>query len=97
MPDDDDRVFTQEETAAILEVLRQGLDSMGQELAGRLRALRDGWDLHHAELVRQAEVSKRVEALELAPDHELLLYSLVTLPKEAVDLLRKEWFEGPRK
>jgi hypothetical protein len=66
MPDDDDRVFTQEETAAILEVLRQ------------------------------VEVSKRVEALGLAPDQELLLYSLITLPKEAVDLLRKEWFERPQ-
>jgi hypothetical protein len=66
MPDDDNPVFTQEETAAILEVL---------------------W---------QAELNKRVEALGLAPDQESLLYSLITLPKEAVDLLRKEWFEGPQ-
>jgi hypothetical protein len=48
------------------------------------------------EVLGQAELNKRIEALGLAPDEKLLLYTLITLPKEAVDLLRKEWFERPQ-
>jgi len=52
--------------------------------------LREEWFAEQlAEAWRHVELGRSLEDMRLAPDQERVLYSLLTLPQEAIQLLRE--------
>jgi ATP-dependent protease HslVU (ClpYQ) peptidase subunit len=90
MMDDDDRTLTEDK---VLEAFTRGRRNDVQELEERidanLRLLQDCTNRHIAAMQRVVSVYRKLEAMKLPIDQELMLYNLLTLPDEALELVKE--------
>jgi hypothetical protein len=90
MTDDNDRELTEKE--ALQEFRREFQSDMQrfqESIDASLRALSDCVAGNVAAMREDAEFSRRLEGMKLPIDQELMLYNLLTLPEEALELVRE--------
>jgi hypothetical protein len=79
---DDHLPLTPEELQAVLREIRRQFDNVDANRRSRRT------HTHIAAIQREIELSRKLEDMKLAPDQEQVLFSLLTLPPEGIDLLR---------
>jgi hypothetical protein len=82
---DDHLPLTPEELKAALRAIKQEFHSVD----AKWRSSHEGMERYIAAIHREAKLSRRLADLKLPLDQEQLLFSLLTLPPEGIDLLRE--------
>jgi hypothetical protein len=97
MADNDNPVPTEEEALEeFRRELRSDLQKFQESIDASLRSLCDCMERNAGAMQQDAELSKRLEDMNLAPEQEMLLYSVLTLPPEALGLLREHLGIAPK-
>jgi len=92
MKEDDPRTIAMIEE--IRRELRGDVQKFKRSLCSRLQSLQDSMDKGGFATIRDEEAwNRRLEDLKLPADQELLIYELMTLPKEAILLLLERYRE----
>jgi hypothetical protein len=81
---DDDEAH---EALAMLEGMKQGLQCHAQAVKEGMRTFDERMDQHVA-AIQHDKLSRRLGDMKLAFDQEMLLFTVLTLPPEALDILR---------
>ena len=91
MTEDDPRTIAMIEE--IRRELRGDVQKFKRSLCSRLQSLQDSMDKGFATIRDEEAWNRRLENLKLPADQELLIYELMTLPKEAILLLLERYRE----
>jgi hypothetical protein len=90
MPDNDDRTLTEKKVLAeFARDVLAGMEEIMNSFDASLDASQDRMERHFAAIRNEAELSRRLADMKLPLDQEQLLYSVLTLPPEALGMLRE--------
>jgi hypothetical protein len=82
---DDDEAH---EALAMLEGMKQGLECHVQAVKEGMPTFDERMDQHVAAIQHDIKLSRRLGDMKLPFDQEMLLFTVLTLPPEALDVLR---------
>jgi hypothetical protein len=87
-------------TKAALQEFRRDLARMGERfedsLTTRLQAVEDSWTQHFAAIKDEEALYRKLADMKLPIDQEAMLYSLLTLPQEALELVKERLGINPQ-
>jgi hypothetical protein len=87
---DDDQAH---EALAMLEEMKRGLlshmEEVKEQFGAKMRASNESMERRFATIRHEIDVSRRLADMKLPLDQEQLLYSVLTLPNEALGMLRE--------